>query len=193
MENTLDHLGLATGEYDRVLAQVSDDDLSKPTPCEGWSVRDVVNHLIQSNQAVAAMVRGCSRQEAMAIFGAEGPQGDVAALRVAHDAQVADQLAAFSEDGALGRTAHHVMGDIPTSMLLGFRVGDHTVHAWDLARAIGVDETLDAELVSLNYERMLPMQPMLAGSGVFGEGSTGSLPDDVSLQDKLLDLTGRRP
>ena len=36
------------------------------------------------------------------------------------------------------------MGDLPGAEILGFRIGDITVHAWDLARALGVDEALDA-------------------------------------------------
>ena len=40
---------------------------------------------------------------------------------------------------------------------------------------------------------MLPMAPMLAGSGAFGEGASGTVGDDAPTQTKLLDLAGRRP
>jgi uncharacterized protein (TIGR03086 family) len=56
---------------------------------------------------------------------------------------------AFCAPGALERTvAHPGMGDIPAAMLFDLRLGELAVHGWDLARAIGADETLDPEVVA---------------------------------------------
>ena len=56
---------------------------------------------------------------------------------------------AFCAPGALERTvAHPGMGDIPATMLFDLRLGELAVHGWDLARAIGADDTLDPDVVA---------------------------------------------
>lgn len=85
------------------------------------------------------------------------------------------------------------MGDLPGAEILGFRIGDLTVHAWDLARALGVDEALDAALVALVWERLEPMAPVLGSIGVFGEGQSGQVGADAPVQARVLDAMGRRP
>ena len=57
------------------------------------------------------------------------------------------QLAAFHASGALERPVHHPLGDIAGREFLEFRIFDITLHAWDLASALGTDETIDPELV----------------------------------------------
>jgi len=90
-------------------------------------------------------------------------------------------------------TVHHMVGDIPAAMLLGFRIGDLTLHSWDLARAIQADESLDPVLVEAVWETVSPMRDSIGQTGVFGDGPSGDLSDDAPLQVRLLDLTGRRP
>src|SRR4029453_5006656 len=54
----------------------------------------------------------------------------------------------FCEEGALIRIAHHPIGDRTGAHLLAMRVLDVTVHTWDLARALNVDDTLDPDAVT---------------------------------------------
>ena len=78
-------------------------------------------------------------------------------------------------------------------MLLGFRTGDNLLHTWDLARAVGGDETLDPGAVEAVWAVLEPMAPMIPSIGVFGSGPSGSVGADAPLQTRLLDLSGRRP
>jgi hypothetical protein len=71
------------------------------------------------------------------------------------------------------------------------RVTEWTIHGWDLARALNADDSLDAELIESLYARLAPRVDALANTGDF-QPPTG-LPDTAPLQDKLLDLLGRRP
>jgi len=48
---------------------------------------------------------------------------------------------AFGASDATERIVHHPAMDMPGAQLLGFRIGGLTLHAWDLARASGGDET----------------------------------------------------
>jgi uncharacterized protein (TIGR03086 family) len=170
---------------------VTDDDWAKPTPCEGWTVRDLVHHVVGANRMAPLLLAGKPMEEAVAAMVGPEVLGDdpVAAFVTSAD----DQEAAFRQPGALEATCHHPVGDIPGEMLFGFRVSDMALHAWDLARAIGADEELDPELVQLLWERMEPVAPFVTASGAFGTGASGEVGEDAPTQARLLDLSGRRP
>ena len=65
--------------------------------------------------------------------------------------------AAFAQPGALERTVHHTVGDMPGRQLLVQLVANCVVHSWDLATAIGVDPGLDEQLIELSYEFCVPL------------------------------------
>lgn len=186
----IDALVTATAELRRRLVEVADDAWGAPTPCEGWSVRDLVEHLVGGNRMAADLLHGGSREDAMASLAGISLGDDPVAT---FDASAQVQLDAFREDGALERTCAHPAGDFSGAQVLGFRVGDLTTHAWDLARAIGADEALDADLVQVVWDGFQPMAPFIGDIGMFGAGPSGELGEDAPLQQRLLDLTGRRP
>ena len=72
-----------------------------------------------------------------------------------------------------------------------FCLGDVLVHTWDLARAVGLDESLDATEVHRMFEGMEPMDEMLRQSGQFGPRV--DVPADADEQTKLIAFTGRQP
>jgi uncharacterized protein (TIGR03086 family) len=138
------------------------------------------------------LLAGASQQEAIAALGEDmiadshDPVADFVAL--------ADQMqAGFSAPDGLDGTVDHPMGQIPRTMFIGFRIMDNGTHAWDLARAIGADETLDADLVSRMWDDIQPMAGGLAELGIFGDSASGDVGDDAPLQTRFLDLVGRRP
>ena len=191
--DAFDALDRARSELERRLDAIGAEQWDRPTPCSDWTVRELVAHLTGGAQMAVVLLDGASRDDAVAqvrawhVPGADGEA--VAAFRVAADAQDA----ALRAPGALERTCHHPAGDVPGAQLLRFRIGDMTVHSWDLARAIGADEGLDAELVEDVYTSMLPMAPFIATVGVFGSGPSGTVADAAPAQQRLLDLSGRRP
>ena len=68
---------------------------------------------------------------------------------------------------------------------------DVTVHTWDLARAVGADDRLDADLCAWCVGR-LPRDPeTLVASGMFGPPV--EVPPDADPQVQLLARLGRDP
>jgi uncharacterized protein (TIGR03086 family) len=63
--------------------------------------------------------------------------------------------------------------------------------AYDIARWIGVDTTLPPDLVQGLWDEILPEVEQWRQIGVFGPAVP--VPDDASLQDRLLGLVGRDP
>lgn len=180
----------AHAQFTRVLGDVGDGDWTKPTPCTEWDVRGLVGHLIGGAQMTVQLLDGASRDEAISAIREEPPAGD---LKEACVEAMAAEEAAFRAPGALERTVHHPIGDVPGSQLRDFRIGDFTLHSWDLSRALGDDVTLDDELVGTVWGNLEPISSIIASIGVFGDGPSGSVSEDAELQLRLLDLTGRRP
>src|SRR5258706_1452765 len=106
----MDHLAaldVARQEFGRRLREVGPGDWDRPTPCEGWTVRDLVVHVLVGQRMAALLVRGGSRDAAEALFdGATLPDDVLGEFDVGAD----DQASAFAEDGALERTCAHPAG-----------------------------------------------------------------------------------
>ncbi len=177
-------------QFTQVMGDVGDGDWSKSTPCQDWVVRDLVGHLIAGATMTVRLLDGASKDEAIAVISADPPPGD---LKAAFAAATAAEAAAFRAPGVLEDTVHHPIGDVSGSQLRDFRIGDYTLHSWDLSRALGDDVTLDDELVETVWGNLEPISSIIASIGVFGDGPSGSVSDDAALQLRLLDLSGRRP
>ena len=187
--NEMALLRRAGSEFDCRLTSVTPDQLSRPSPCAEWTVRDLISHVVGESIMSVRLLQGADAEGAMG-----GLDGDI----LGDDASAAFAVAAsaerdaFEEPGAMGRIVHHPAMDMPGAQLLGFRIGGLTLHAWDLARGCGGDETLDSELVEAVWALLSPMAPFIAQTGVFGLGPGGEVGQDAPLQVRLLDLSGRR-
>ena len=115
----------------------------------------------------------------------DDPAGAWQALDRALQAALDDpRLAATEFDSRAGR--HTVEAAIGM-----FGVPDILIHTWDLARAAGLDETLDPDEVHDLYVAMEPMDGVLRQSGHYGPRV--SVPPDADEQTKLIAFTGRQP
>ena len=175
--------------FEAKLAAVPSTAMQHPTPCESWDVAELIRHSIAGATMSAALIRGASREDAIALLSGTQLEADV----VGQFRRCADDLAAaFAEPEALDRMVAHPAMDMPVGQMLGFRIGDNLVHAWDLARGAGVDETLDDELVAMVWESVQPMRPFIGQVGQFGAGPSEDYAD-AELAIQLLDFMGRRP
>jgi uncharacterized protein (TIGR03086 family) len=175
-------------EFRQRLAEVEIGDWARPTPCDEWSVRDLVNHVVGGNFRYVMILVGEAvdtvlRTREQDWLGAD-PRG-------AFDDGFARVTEAFSAPGILGTVVRHPKsGAMTAAELRLFRVNELTVHAWDLARAIDSDDRLDEQVVSWLVERLEPLRATVASSGLVAPGP----PDDLraaSPQERLLHLFGR--
>ncbi len=129
----------------RVIAAVPADGFAAQSPCEDWTVRDAVNHLVQGNVWAAANLRGDGQP-------VPRPQGDLTGDDPAHAfaESAADMMAAFREPGALGKMLHLPFGTMPGAAFAGMRGIDVLSHVWDVARGSGQPTAdLDPELYAV--------------------------------------------
>jgi hypothetical protein len=73
-----------------------------------------------------------------------------------------------------------------------FFLGDVLVHTWDLARASGLDETLDPEVVHDMLVGMVPLDDAFAGQRSVRPREF-RLPPTLNEQTRLIAFTGRQP
>ncbi|OEU88874.1 hypothetical protein DB35_21910 [Streptomyces abyssalis] len=168
-----------------VVRGVREGQLGAPTPCSEYDVRALLDHLMHvvvSFQALAA--------KGTADFSTTpGYVGGGSDWRARFDEETARLVDAWAAPGALEGTSQG-MG-LPQRTVGGMVLGDLTVHAWDLARATGQDFTPYEPSLPVLLEGWRELAPMGRKMNVFGEPFP--VPDDASLFDELLALSGRDP
>jgi uncharacterized protein (TIGR03086 family) len=187
MSTLLEQYAHALDEFGRRVEQVRDDQWSDPTPCTQWDVRTLVAHLVDEQRWVPYLLGGGTVADAGDRFAGD-PLGEdpKAAWR---DASAAAR-AAFQSEGALDNPVGLSSGPTSARDYLWEMTVDATIHAWDLARAIGADEHLDPELVRRVHTEAEKDAGKLAASGMFAEPVPVATSAD--LQTQLLGLFGRR-
>jgi len=98
-------------------AQVGPKQWEDPTPCADWDVRTLAAHLIVGRYVYRGLLEGVPAAELGSIRERQAKAiGD--APGAACQSAVRSIREAFAEPGALERTVHHRIGDMPGSELL---------------------------------------------------------------------------
>lgn len=184
----LDAFDAGRAEFAGRVHRVAPDQWTAGTPCTEWSVRDLVNHLVSEHLWAPWLLRGAGLEEVGDRFDGDVLGDDPV---VAWDMAEAESNSAFHRPGALDGEVHTSGGLTPAVDYAWQMTSDLAVHAWDLARGIGDDDTIDEELAAAVYAYMEPQAKMWQGAGVFGPPVP--VPDSARVQDRLVGLLGRRP
>jgi uncharacterized protein (TIGR03086 family) len=176
------HFRTLAAEFTRRVETVPTEAWEQPSPCDGWTARDVLRHVIETHQNMAGYVE---LSLGLDISVDEDPAG---AWRQARDAMqdvLDDPVRAGREyDGYFGRTSlERTVGR--------FLCFDLLIHAWDIARATGQDETLPAEEVRWAFETTKGFGDNLRRNGVCGPEV--GVPATAPEQDRLIGFLGRVP
>ncbi|MBD3914032.1 TIGR03086 family metal-binding protein [Nocardioides hwasunensis] len=170
---------LVAGELSRLVAGTTDWDA--PAPVDGWTARDVVDHLVTWSTGF------------LSAGGVDLPPGPSAAEDPAtawrHHADAVQAL--VDERGGEPFTHPHVgPGQLDTTVDR-FYTADVFMHSWDLARATGQDARLDEDEAASMLAGMQPIEQVLRDSGHYGPPV--AVPDDAPAVDRLMGFVGRDP
>lgn len=181
-------IAAATGEFDRVVQLLPADSWDRPTP-SGLPVRALVEHVVVGNRLTAMLLAGVDRDEALTrLTGDQLGTDPVAAVAESARAQ-AEAFAVTSMDQPLSGPS----GVVPAAAYLRFRLVDLVVHAWDLLRGAGLDETVDPRVAAEVAQLVEPHLGEMLATGAYGAGPSGTLAADAPALSRLLDWFGRRP
>jgi uncharacterized protein (TIGR03086 family) len=176
--------------YRRVASQftsrvdaVPEEGWDRVSPCEGWLARDVVGHLVEWLPAFFFGTWDLGAPVSPSVD--EDPAGawrvlDTTIQSALDDPSIADQ----TRETRMGNTTFAQAIDMICTP-------DVLIHTWDLARAVGLDETLDADEVHRFASTMEPLDQMLRESGHYGPRVPVAA--DADEQTQLLAFLGRRP
>ncbi|WP_370962309.1 TIGR03086 family metal-binding protein [Amycolatopsis sp. cg9] len=185
----LDRFLLAGKGFEHHLRAVPADGWAAPTPCSERDVRALVNHMTRGNLNYVGLLAGATRAEFLAARDADALGDDPVA---AYTGSVRACAAAFAAPGALDRVVDYPLGELTGRRALAVRTADSTVHTWDLARALGADDTLDPGLVAWLDE---DHDAIFAGLALSSRVFAAPPPDEpgASRQDRVLRRFGRDP
>ena len=174
-----------------VVDQVGADQLDLPTPCVGWTVRDVLNHITAGAEMLAVGVRdGSIPDDELGRIMTTDRLGDD--HRRAFHRAADDANAVLAVPGVLHRIVQLPFGEMPASMAVRFAIFDFTTHAWDLATATGQSTQLDPEVAGVAHRMAQTMlSDDLRAAGMFGPEVAA--PVGAHAADRLAALTGRTP
>jgi uncharacterized protein (TIGR03086 family) len=152
-------------------------DLEGATPCSEWQLRDLLNHILETQRYFASAGRG----ENAVPPGPNPP--DTVSDTPADDFVRArsDVIRAFSEESVIEKT-------MPA---LGVAFTDALIHGWDVAKATGQDATMPDGLAQAAYTTIHGRFPDKQRNGLFAPEVP--VADDATPQQRLLAYTGRTP
>lgn len=180
------HYVAALARFGEQLQQVADHEWDLPTPCSEWDVRQVAAHVIlgevQSTELITGTGSGDIGEVDASIVG-------VSPITVWRGTALAAIDAARSID-PLNSSFAHPAGQLSGAQLLGWRISENLIHAWDLAQAIGRPAPISEELAEVCLEFWWPVAEKLMDTTDYA----GVLEADpgAGAGSRLLALLGRR-
>ncbi|MCI4063703.1 TIGR03086 family metal-binding protein [Micromonospora sp. R77] len=180
---TSELLATAAAGTATVVRNISDDQLSRPTPCPDYTVRELLNHLydvVVNFQALARKqpVDWSARTEHLA----DGWRDGFAAETVRLVTAWSDPAAVEGDSPGMG---------LPQETLGAMALIDLTVHGWDLARATGQRFEVEPDVLAATHGFMDRMGDTGQRRGAFAEPVPTTA--DATDLDRLLGRTGRDP
>jgi uncharacterized protein (TIGR03086 family) len=155
-----------------------------PAPCAGWAARDIVRHLVEWVPPFLADGAGIDLPTVASVD--VEPARAWTTMSEAIQALLDDPRRAGSEFDH-PRAGRHRLDDAITTFILG----DVLIHTWDLARATGLDETLDPVEVAGMFDGIQGLDEVLRQSGQYGPKV--DVDENADVQTRLIAFVGRRP
>jgi uncharacterized protein (TIGR03083 family) len=168
------------GRLQAMLVDLGDDDWSSASRCDGWTVQDVVAHLVGVNFFWHASVRaglGGTPTRVLAGFDpATTPASMVAAMRELAPSEILDQFVTSNEaflgvlteldDTGWTTLAESPAGHVPIRLVAHHALWDCWIHERDIALPLGLTPPAEPDEVGSSLRYAAAVSPALAiGNG----------------------------
>jgi uncharacterized protein (TIGR03086 family) len=180
-------LNQVVGEAGRLVDGTSTEDLSKPTPCTDWTVRDLINHITGGATMFAVSAeQGSVPDDVLAQIAGDNLGDD---HKAAFHAAAARAVKVYDDPAVLDKTVALPFGEMPAGVALNIAIFDLATHAADLAQATGQAPPDDAVLEAALEMGKEMLGPQWRQPGVFGPEQ--SAPEGATTAQRLLAFAGR--
>jgi uncharacterized protein (TIGR03086 family) len=190
-----DRFRRAADGFQARIASTPADRWDSPSPCPGWTARDLVAHVINESRRILATVRGVEPAPLHGVGLADMgsvPRLDQDADPAAAWEKISAELTAAIDDPACATAELPTpVGPVPFAGIIEALPEDVLIHTWDLARATGGDDRLDPDLVAHVHAHLRPMDEALRQPWAFGPKVTP--PPGADPQTEFLCFVGRHP
>lgn len=183
MSEIADRYRRLAGAFTDKVAAVPADAWDAPTPCDDWTARQLVGHVVDTQGMFLGFVGRSLPDDLPSVD--DDPLAAWTAARATVQADLDEPERAGAEfEGMFGRQTFAQGVD-------RFLAFDLVVHGWDLARATGQDDRIDPEDVARVQAAAEAFGGNLRGPGAFGDAVEP--PDGADDQQRLLAYLGRDP
>jgi uncharacterized protein (TIGR03086 family) len=181
----------AVAQTETVVAAVTPDQLTLPTPCTEYDVRTLLAHIVGGLTRTALVGEGDPDALARpAVAGGVPDDGWPDSYRAA----AARAVAAWADDAKLDALVEVPWGKVPGRFALAGYIQEVLAHGWDLAKATGQPTEGDPELALFalaGAKRILP--PDIRGADDVPFGPVVDVPADAAPYTQLAAWLGRHP
>src|SRR5262245_33060453 len=125
----LDALDRAQTTAAAVIARIAPDDWQRATPCDEWSVRDIVNKMVASTITLPSFGRRTRPEPPLDLVHPAEIIGDDPLGRYLDEASACRD--AWRVPGGLDGSAPSTIGEFPAKAVLNARIFDTTILTWD--------------------------------------------------------------
>ena len=189
-EDSIDLLSRALGQVSTLIAGTTSEQRSWPTPCAGWDVSALADHLYGDISRFIVAARGDQPDWSSTDGHIEGDwttEFSAAARTLLDTWRAADLSAPVPGVGG---------GEMPLYRRADMQITELAIHAWDLDRATRQSVDLDPAVAgrALEFGRGM-LRPEFRGPEGSGKafGLEVSVGEDASIEDRLAGWFGRRP
>jgi len=176
----------ALAVFGNAVRDVAEHEWDLPTPSTEWNVKEVVAHVVLGEAQLPMVLSGETTSTQTSFSVDMLGSSPLAAWR----GTALKAVEAARADGIADRVFDLDMGSLPGSQLLGYRITDNVVHAWDVSVAVGRPLAIEDGFAEWLLDFWQPVAGQLAESGFFGPPAS---PVSDAPGDRLLALLGRTP
>jgi uncharacterized protein (TIGR03086 family) len=175
----------ALGRTAAVVHGIRTPDLGRPTPCTGWTIRDLLNHVVAITIRFTRFAEGDDAPRR--------PPGDLlgnAPVKAYDEAAERSINAWRANPGALDRTCRLSFGRFDGRAAAAINAFDVMVHGWDLSRGLEAPYEIPDHLANIGLQAAeLIVTPQAREDGQFGAPPPAL--ESESPEERLLAMTGR--
>ncbi len=168
---------------DTLITRIRPDQWNLTTPCPEWDIRALVEHLIAEARWTPPLLSGLTIDEVSSSL--DEPLATDPVLAWTRAKNAAQDAARRPQIGEI--VVHLSSGETPAQEYLRQLTADYLVHGWDIAVTLGLDDTLDQELITSVGEWFRSRATMYREAGMVRAPAPSA--DDP--QARLLAMFGR--
>ncbi|HEX5294885.1 MAG TPA: TIGR03086 family metal-binding protein [Streptosporangiaceae bacterium] len=169
-----------------IIIRLGEPDWERPSPCAGWTARDVVGHLAATMGVAVSAMQGRPRAEPGVARPGDLVGGDPARFWRDTATGVRDVL----RGADLGREMQTPLGHTVADDL-AIPVMDLYVHAWDLGVVAGIGVEIPADVIDYAHAYLDPLPGDVVRGPGRAFGPQAPVPAGATATERFIAWTGR--